>query len=102
MELTELAKIGGPVVAAIIVFGVIIFQIIKVFLRAAEKRDAEFTTFIKIQQADTKELITNHLAHDSQLHEQTIKTMGQMETTLKDNTLTMREVLTFLKNNKRK
>jgi len=93
MELTELAKIGGPVVAAIIVFGVIIFQIIKVFLRAAEKRDAEFTTFIKIQQADTKELIANHLHKDQILHEKTIEVMGKLENSQKNNTEVMERLL---------
>ena len=94
MEL-EILKIGGPLALSIIV----IWFIVRRFLETQERITKEFTTFIQIQQSDSKEIITNHLAHDQKLHEQTIKQMGDLEKTQKQFMGVIGQLMEFLKRN---
>ena len=100
-NIIEIVKIGGPIVAAILVMGGILCWVVKKFLDSARQRDGEFMTFLKIQQQDHKDLITNHLDHDASLHEQTIKAMGDLEKANISFTKTIQALMEFLrKNNK--
>jgi len=69
---------------------VIIYLIVREFLASIKSEREAFTL-----------VIVNHLKHDTELHEKTIEAMGNLEETQKENTLVMRQVLDFLKNNKK-
>ncbi len=91
-NILEVIKIGGAAVAAIAIFGFILYKVINSFLKSQKEISERFTIFVQIQQKDFTELIKNHLAHDGALHEQTIKAMGSLE---KSNNA----LVVFLKNN---
>ena len=83
----DILKTVSPLVLAIFV----IWQIVKMNLKALNDQRNDFTG-----------IITNHLKHDSELHEKTIETMGNLEKSQQKNTMVMRSMLVFLKNNKKK
>ncbi len=86
-EEIELLKIGGPLALAIFV----IWKIVAANLKALDDQRNDFTV-----------IITNHLKHDGELHEKTIETMGKLQRAQQKNTLVMKEMLSFLKNNGKK
>ena len=94
MENFEYLKIGGTLGLALI----IIWQIVKANLLALKQQRESFT-----------KILENHLVHDQELHEKTIEAMDKLAATQEKNTtaqeanaLLMREMLNFLKNNKRR
>lgn len=91
MEL-EILKTASPLALALIV----IWFIVKQFLVSLDK-----------QREDFNKTIQNHLAHDMELHQDTIKTMNKLgdtiqslENTQKENTRVMDNVLSFLQNHR--